>query len=301
MAQSELQSIVNDPTQAIAIGLGPAFPELVPQQPGSGLQICRRCEPQIRRFVFKKAHMSREDYRIFNSSGHVVAALWHHGKNPYEKFDPVGTSNFAQAHESRYGEWESAANVAGYNGMAGLKIRPKAVSRHGRQWVYQWGSKEPLFNIGKESKLKSMSLRSNIAVRAGDGKDVIYRILPDLVGRTFQVVNTNNELVCFAQKSAKALIMEATLGAGSEMVIDVAAGADWTAMVAIVMALRQVGAHFVKDALKNYVFEPLKESAVDSTLSATGLTGAASAVGGAQDAALKYTRMAQQIHHMFFT
>lgn len=35
--------------------------------------------------------------------------------------------------------------------------------------------------------------------------------------------------------------MEATLGAGSEMMIDVAPGADWTAMVAVVMALQQVG------------------------------------------------------------
>ena len=46
------------------------------------------------------------------------------------------------------GEWESAANVSGYNGMTSLKIRPKAVSRHGRQWVYDWNG-ALLFNIGK--------------------------------------------------------------------------------------------------------------------------------------------------------
>jgi hypothetical protein len=46
------------------------------------------------------------------------------------------------------GEWDSLSTVAGYNGMPTLKIRPKAVSRHGRQWVYDWG-RTLLFNIGK--------------------------------------------------------------------------------------------------------------------------------------------------------
>lgn len=113
------------------------------------------------------------------------------------------------------GEWESAANVSGYNGMTSLKIRPKALSRHGRQWVYDWNG-ALVFNIGKvrpgahartrvcmcacamlvwhvpfeavthrpkrsqtrraqESKLKHLSLRSNIAVMKGEGKEVLYR------------------------------------------------------------------------------------------------------------------------------
>lgn len=39
--------------------------------------------------------------------------------------------------------------VSGYQGMPSLKIRPKSLSRHGRQYVYEAGSKRVLFNIGK--------------------------------------------------------------------------------------------------------------------------------------------------------
>lgn len=35
--------------------------------------------------------------------------------------------------------------------------------------------------------------------------------------------------------------VQAALGSGSEMVVDVAPGVDWTAMVAILMAVQQVG------------------------------------------------------------
>lgn len=50
------------------------------------------------------------------------------------------------------GEWDSVCTVSGYGGMPSLKIRPKALSRHGRQYVYEAGSKKVLFNIGKVSK-----------------------------------------------------------------------------------------------------------------------------------------------------
>lgn len=43
-----------------------------------------------------------------------------------------------------------------------------------------------------------------------------------------------------AQKSTKALIMNAALGGGSEMAVDVAAGVDWTAILACIMAIQQV-------------------------------------------------------------
>lgn len=46
------------------------------------------------------------------------------------------------------GEWESVCTVTGF-GMPSLKIRPKAVSRHGRQWVYAAGTQQVLFNVGK--------------------------------------------------------------------------------------------------------------------------------------------------------
>lgn len=131
------------------------------------------------------------------------------------------------------------------------------------------------------------------------------------------------------------------------MIIDVAPGADWTAMVAIVMALRQVGAargrsarapaacpppraraapharvdarvrptharfthghlnthtqvgaHFVKDAFKNYVFQPLTGAAVGGAIEASGLSQAAQAVGSVQDAAMEYVRKAQEVHRV---
>ena len=43
-----------------------------------------------------------------------------------------------------------------------------------------------------------------------------------------------------AEKSTKTLIMNAALGAGSELLIDVAPGVDWTAAVAVVLGIQQV-------------------------------------------------------------
>jgi hypothetical protein len=57
---------------------------------------------------------------------------------------PCGPHNVPQI-----GEWESVCMVTGYGGMPSLKIRPKSVSRHGRQNVYMAGSKQILFNIRK--------------------------------------------------------------------------------------------------------------------------------------------------------
>lgn len=51
------------------------------------------------------------------------------------------------------GEWESVCTVSGYQGMPSLKIRPKAISRHGRQFVYDAYSKQVVFNIGKVTKV----------------------------------------------------------------------------------------------------------------------------------------------------
>jgi hypothetical protein len=51
--------------------------------------------------------------------------------------------------------------------------------------------------------------------------------------------NTKGQLVAIAAKSTKALILNAALGAGSEMIIDVAPGVDWTAILACMMAIQQ--------------------------------------------------------------
>ncbi len=49
------------------------------------------------------------------------------------------------------GEWDSICTVSGYGGMPSLKIRPKALSRHGRQYVYDAASRQVRFKIGKVS------------------------------------------------------------------------------------------------------------------------------------------------------
>jgi hypothetical protein len=45
------------------------------------------------------------------------------------------------------------------------------------------------------------------------------------------------------------LLLQAALGSGSEMTIDVAPGVDWTAMIAIIMAVQQVRSRFASNAL----------------------------------------------------
>lgn len=77
--------------------------------------------------------------------------------------------------------------------------------------------------------------------------------------------------VAFVQKSLKALIMNATLGSGSEMIIDVAPGMDWTVILAAMMGTCQVGNHFLKDSFNNFVAPKLQ----DEALSAVGLDGVA--------------------------
>lgn len=48
----------------------------------AALAVCRA--PSALRFVFKKAHLSREDFRVFDyDSGHPVAVMHHFNKNPY--------------------------------------------------------------------------------------------------------------------------------------------------------------------------------------------------------------------------
>ena len=50
------------------------------------------------------------------------------------------------------------------------------------------------------------------------------------------------EMVAFIQKSLQTLILNAAFGQGSELLIDVAPGVDWTAIVAVAVASKQVSA-----------------------------------------------------------
>jgi hypothetical protein len=64
-------------------------------------------------------------------------------------------------------------------------------------------------------------------------------------------------------------------------------------------AASQVGAHFVKDALGNFVLDPLKDSAVQAALSGSGMEGIGNTAGGNIDGALQFVRKMQMIQQMF--
>lgn len=245
--------------------------------------------------------MSQDDFRLFDASnGRLVAVSHHFGKNPYNNLDPLGISNEVQAHNNQIGEWESVCHITGYCGMPNMKIRPKTLSRHGRQYAQDPSGNMTFFSLGKESRLKSMSIRHNLAVRKGITKEPIYRLLVDMYGRTMQVVNMKGEMVAFIQKSLQTLILNAAFGQGSELLIDVAPGVDWTAIVAVAVASKQVGAHFIKDAVSNYVISPLTNAAVDAAVDATGTQAQVQAAGHTLGQGVHVVAQMQQMVNMFY-
>lgn len=89
-------------------------------------------------------------------------------------------------------------------------------------------------NVGKVGKLASMSVRPNFCVGPGeDDGETVYTIVGDMMGRTMRITNEKDELVCVMAKTTKALIMNATLGTGSESTVDVAPGVDCSMMVGL--------------------------------------------------------------------
>ena len=111
--QGEIGHALQNPNSAIDIAVGPPFPELIPQDPNAApLAFARQFDSKPKRFIFKKAHLSREDFRIFDGeSGMPVAVSHHWGKNPYASLDPLGVSQ--QTHYGMLGEMESLCHVAG--------------------------------------------------------------------------------------------------------------------------------------------------------------------------------------------
>lgn len=67
------------------------------------------------------------------------------------------------------------------------------------------------------------------------------------------------------------------------------------------MAVRQVGAHFVKDALGNYILDPLKDKAVAGAVGAVGAQQLAAAAGKYLDSSHDWVRKLQELHRMFTT
>jgi len=205
---AELNQIVNDPSFIVELAVGDPSPDLSPQPRGSGIVMSKLYYDNVKRFIMKKAHMSREDVRIIDSeSGQVLLVSHHPGKNPYDDFDPLGLTNNDAVYAQNGGEWESVCDVSSrLHGMPSFKIRPKALSRHGRQYIKRQND-DIIMNIGKMGKLKSQSLRPHFTVGEGKDGDVIYTIVADMMGRTFTITNERDEIVAQVAKTSKALIL----------------------------------------------------------------------------------------------
>ena len=164
------------------------------------------------------------------------------GKNPYEGFDPLNLADDSRwAYKPTGGEWECVCDVSARGAFRSFQIRPKALSRHGRQWIKV--GKDTVMNVGNMSKLKSMSFRPHFVVGRGTDESPVYKCVSDIVGRTVSLTNERDELVAVMAKTKKALIQNAVFGTGSESTIDIAPGVDCSTVLMIVYGLGQVGEH----------------------------------------------------------
>lgn len=240
---AELNRLANDPNFVVEFAVGEPIAKLIPQSRDAGPRFSGLYFKEPKRYILKSAHMSREDVRIFDKdTGRVVMVSHHPGKDPYSAFDPLGTSNSGNRYKVAGGEWESVCDVtARGRGLRSFKIRPKALSRHGRQFVKV--GNDVILNVGKIGKLATMSFRNQFAVAAGEDGETIYTCIADMTGRSVQFKNSKDELVAQMAKTGKAIIMTAAFGSGSESTIDIAPGVDCSVILATVFAMGQVGEH----------------------------------------------------------
>ncbi|KAL7534601.1 hypothetical protein ACHAXR_005982 [Thalassiosira sp. AJA248-18] len=288
---AEMQQLANDPNFVVQFAVGDPVPNLIPQSKDSGIKISGVYFKETKRYIMKSCHMSKDDIRILDvATGRVVMVSHHPGKNPYEALDPLGLGKTEDQHKVHGGEWEASVNVTSRErGMASFKIRPKTMSRHGRQYIKHvkgQGDNAIIMNIGKKSKLSTQSLRPHFEVGKGADGDDDYLIVADMMERTFTIKNNKDEVIAQVAKTTKAMIQTAVLGSGSESTIDIAPGVDCSTILAIVFGLGQVGAHFVKDVANNYVVDPIKDSLLGSAIDA---------VPGAGEAADAYTGVSNDL------
>lgn len=285
---SEAGKLANDPTYAVEMAIGDPFPTLIPQNANdantkTNIRLTGVYYAKNKRYLFKKAHFSRSDRRVFDvDTGAVILVSHHEGKNPYESIDPLGYN------ECKTGERKSDTTVSSVSDSRyrSFGIRPKTLSRHGTQYVDLLGdSEEEVLNVAKMSKFKSKSMRPHFVVGrgkdAGKGDDMVYKIVGDIVGRTLSVENARGEVVAVMAKTGTALLKTAVYGGGSESTVDVAPGVDCSTILAIIFAVGQVGEHYVKDAFANYVQDPIQDAAVESAFGAVtgGAIGDEGAIG----------------------
>lgn len=237
-----MKKLANDPNFVVKFALGEPNSSLVKQPREAGIHLNNVFFNQPKQYVLKSAHMSREDLRIFDAeTGRMVMVSHHPGKNPYDMLDPLGTTNQDMRYNVAGGEWESIYDVTGSHPFQSFKIRPKMLSRHGRQLIKQ-GDRVAL-NVGKMGKLKTMSLRGHFMAGKGEDDELVYKCVADMMGRSVGIYNDKEELVAQMAKTSKAIILTAALGSGSESTIDIAAGVDCSTILAIIYGIQQVGQH----------------------------------------------------------
>jgi hypothetical protein len=184
---AEMHKLANDPNFVVQFAIGNPIPNLIAQSKDSGIRMSGVYFDTTKRYIMKHAHMSKEDVsnrtyyffqsfaivrrrfiifiilyihiflnvscsvfqvRIFDvANGTVVMVSHHPGKNPYEKLDPLGLGNGDKHHAVAGGEWASATDVTGHHGHQSFKIRPKALSRHGRQYIKKMHGKYNTFSL----------------------------------------------------------------------------------------------------------------------------------------------------------
>ena len=235
---SEMQQLVNDPNFVVEFAMGDPVPDLVPQSRDSGIKMSGVYFDKTKRYIMKNAHMSKEDVRMIDyDSGHIILVSHHPGKDPYAEFDPLGLNDSGKQHKVQGGEWESACDVTSkHYQMQNFKIRPKHMSRHGRQYIRKTND-ETIMNIGKMGKLETQSMRPHFEVCKEKNGDRVYTISADMMARTFTIKNEKEEVVAQVAKTTKAMIQMAVLGSGTESTIDIASGADCSTILAIVYGM----------------------------------------------------------------
>ena len=171
--------------------------------------------------------------------------------------------------------------------------------RHGTQYIDLHGDYEDvILNISKMSKLKSKSMRPHFVVgrekKAGKGKDMLYKLVADVAGRTLAIENRKGELVAQMAKTKTALLKTAVYGGGSESTIDIAPGVDCSTILALIFAVGQVGKHYIKDTFNNFVIDPMQDAAVDHAFDT--LTGSGGDGGGGGEGDGVFDEAVDKIH-----
>lgn len=116
---AETNKLLNDPNFVVQFAVGDPIPTLIPQNPNEGLHFAGLFFEEPKRYVLKKAHLSKDDYRVFDfPSGKLKYNAHHPGKNPYAAADPLGLTN----QDDRY-TWNTlGAEVSISNSVRGFHL-----------------------------------------------------------------------------------------------------------------------------------------------------------------------------------